>query len=223
MKRSILVLITFFLSGFGFSQTPLIMHKRMGGHEDNFHQAMQQTNNPIRQSNFGLPPTIYVKRAVIDSIIALNDSAVVVVTSQRVVEQFHWHDYASFDTLEQVFVCSDSMLQRSLTYDSTRNWTPGRDTLINHAVFNANLSCRDILFKLRDEFNLHQNGNREIEFIGFDCSIPKGKKGNSVPFMFLNFPKGPDFWIGVTFLFSLLYFLILYANRKYASATQTTF
>jgi len=194
------------------AQTPLIMHKRMGGTNQNFNTALAQPNALIRQSNFGLPPTIYVKKAIIDSVIVLNDSAVIVVTSQKLVQEFQWEQY-TFSAEDAVFVCNDSMLARSLTYDSTDTWKPGRDTLVNHQVFSAKLTCRDIQNKLANEFNIHQSSQNPIIFIGFDCSENrKNHRQNFLPLWISKLPKNPNTYILFFGLISLMYFFFL--NRK---------
>jgi len=159
------------------AQTPRIMHKRMGGTHENFLATLQNPNTPIRQSNFGLPPTIFVKRAVIDSIIVINDSSVLVVTSHQILEEFGFGRY-DYDTLAGAFVCPDSMMQKSLTYDSTGVWKPGRDLMVNHKVFTPVLSCEEIMNALRYQYGLY-NATQNTVFIGFDCSPKKKNKRGS--------------------------------------------
>lgn len=198
--------------GWAFTQTPRIMHKRMGGTNENFIQTMSDPNALIRQSNFGLPPTIYVKKAVIDSIIVLNDTSVIVVTSQKMVEEWDWNKY-EYSAEDSAFVCSNSMLVRSLTYDSTGTWQPGRDTLVNHAVFSSKFTCDEIKFRLRNDFNIYDSHQNPMVFVGFDCSQNQGSnRRNVLPLWFTYFPKKPNAYILIFGFISLLYFL--YTNRK---------
>ena len=216
--KTISSLALLLLVGCAFAQTPRIMHKRMGGTNENFIQTMSDPNALIRQSNFGLPPTIYVKKAVIDSIIVLNDTSVIVVTSQKMVDELDWNQY-KYSAEDSAFVCSDSMLVRSLTYDSTGTWQPGRDTLVNHAVFSSKFTCDEIKFKLRNEFNIYDSHQNPMVFIGFDCSKNQGRnRRNLLPLWFTNFPKNPNAYILIFGFISLLYFLFI--NRKRLSAAR---
>lgn len=206
--KSLFAILFVILNGAFLAQTPHIMHLRLGGTEATFQQNMQDPNSLIRQTNFGLGPAIFVKRAVIDSVIVVNDSTVVVVTSHQTLEEYWWGRHA-YDSTNQHYVCSDTMIQRFLTYDSTGMWIPGRDTLVNHAVFNAKLRCDQIIEKLRLDFELQQ-GSSSIVFIGFDCSeaLQKSKR-NFLPFILFKWPQNPNFWISIALGLSLLYFLVL--------------
>jgi hypothetical protein len=202
------------------AQTPHIMHLRLGGTEATFLQNMQDPNSVIRQTNFGLGPAVFVKRAVIDSIIAVNDSTVVVVTSHQTQEEYWWNETSVYDSINEHYVCSDSMIQRFLTYDSTGMWMPGRDTVVNHAVFNAKLRCEQINEKLFRDFGLRQS-SYSIVYIGFDCSEAQQRsKRNFFPFIFYKWPQNPNFWLSMAVGLSLLYFLVLqmktahFAKRK---------
>ncbi len=201
---------------FSFGQTPQIMHKMCGGTKSNFVQTMQDSDALIRQTNFGLPPTIYVKKAVIDSIIALNDSMVIVVTSHKVVEDFEFNYVYSEE--DSSFVCSDSMMQKSLTYDKTGDWQPGRDTLIHHSVFNAKHKCNYILDRLNYEFGVRTYRGHEVVFVGFDCSkAPNKEKRNIVPPFWFSSPFDPNSWMIVVALFSLVYFVVLRKRKAVLS------
>jgi len=197
------------------AQTPKIMHKRLGGTNDNFISTLQNLKAPIRQSNFGLPPTIQVKRAVIDSIIAINDSSVMVVTSHSLIEEFATGQYSYYDSISGFFVRHDSMVHKSLTYDSTGLWTPGRDLLINHAVFNAKLSCSTILSVLRNEFGLYYS-TKNVVFVGFDCSSQSQQKSKKNSFWLVFYePRNPNSLIIYAVFLCLSYFLILKWRLKF--------
>lgn len=218
MKRIGLGASMLLIGLFSFCQTPQIMHKMFGGTKSNFVQTMQDSDAVIRQTNFGLPPTIYVKKAVIDSIIALNDSTVIVVTSHKVVEDFESFSLV-YSEEDSSFVCSNSMVQKSLTYDKTGDWQPGRDTLINHGVFDAKQTCNDIRSRLSYEFGVRMSIGHEIVFIGFDCSkaADKKKRKNIVPPFWFSSPFDPNSWMIVVALFSLVYFVVLRKRKAVLS------
>lgn len=211
MKIPYFILFSLFFAvffTFTFAQTPGIMHKRLGGTNENFMATLQNPNAPIRQSNFGLPPTIYVKRAVIDSIIVLNDSSVLVVTSHKINEEFAWSNY-NYDTTNGIFVCADSMVQKSLSYDSTGVWKPGRDVMVNHAVFHPNAKCSEILNALRQQYGLY-HATHEVVFIGFDCSTKDAagkKKKGEIWWLNLPFPKQPQQLLLLALVLAVLYFV----------------
>lgn len=193
------------------AQTPKIMHKRLGGTNVDFHAALKDPNSPIRQSNFGLPPTIFVNRAVIDSIIVVNDSSVLVVTSYKTVEEFMWRNDYQYDTIQDIYISSDSLLLLSLDYDPQGTWKPGRDLMVNHAIFSPKLTCLQIESTLKNQYFL-LHAIQEIVFVGFDCSKPqhsnKKKKGESAWFIF---PKSntPNNFVLLALALSLTYFFLL--------------
>jgi hypothetical protein len=214
MKHSIFIFT--FLINFGFlSQTPNVFHKRLGGSHEDFYEVLSEKSALIRRSNFGLPPTIKVKRAIIDSIIVMNDSTVIVITSHKFTQEFALSDYA-FSEQEDAFVCSDSMLIKSLEYDSTGNWKPGRDTLVNHLLFTSKLSCIDILNKITQDYRIQNLYEHPITFIGFDCNTKdKRTKRSLISFLLSYFPKKPNEYLLFFALLSFLYFL--YLNRRFGS------
>lgn len=213
MKSLFAVLFAILNAAF-LAQTPHIMHLRLGGTEADFQKTMLDPNSLIRKSNFGLGPAIFVKRAVIDSVIVVNDSMVVVVTSHQFEEDLWWGRHA-YDSINQHYVCSDTMIQRFLNYDSTGMWMPGRDTVVNHVVFNSKLRCEQIIEKLSLDFGSQQNSS-SIVFIGFDCSeaLQKSKR-NFLPFILFKWPQNPNFWISIAVGLSLLYFLVLQMKTTY--------
>lgn len=223
MKTLTLICLGLWLTQVCFAQTPSIMHKRMGGTQENFNQTMSDPEALIRQSNFGLPPTIHVKRAVIDSIIVLNDTTVVVVTSHKLVEEFHWGDY-QWSAIDSTFVCSDTMLARSLEYDSTGTWKPGRDTLVNHALFSPRNTCNQILMALRDEYQIYSRRNTHIVFIGFDCTPQQNRnQRNFLPVIWNIFPKNPSTLVLIISIFSIFYFLYLRRKNEIKNSSEIEF
>ncbi len=212
LQKITFIFFVFFLFS-GGSQTPTILHKSLGGNQDNYFDALNDKNSPVSKTNLGLPPTIFVKKAVIDSIISLNDSTVVVVTSVKVVEGFDFSPNIVYDSDSSFYVCTDSMIQKSLTYDQTGEWKPGRDTLINHAIFNSKLTCDEI----RSELNNFQLGYYQIQnivFIGYDCSKNQKKK---TFYFFFNHIQPPHFFIFLLAFISVLYFFWLNNKNKKAS------
>ena len=183
------------------AQTPQILHKKLGDKSMSFDLALQAENSALLRTNFGLPPTIFVKRAVIDSVIAINDSTVVVSTTERVVEDYRYYQENN-DSLQSCHL--DSMLSRSITYDLTGDWKPGKDTLINHKIFNVSNTCEEIVQSLIHEFKIAPVSLGNTRFIGFDCGRQQAKKNEVFGFFT---PKNPPFFYLFVILFSLIYFL----------------
>jgi len=200
-----------------FSQTPQVLHKKFGGTSANFHLAAQNSEKPIHQTNFGLPPTIFVKKAVVDSVIALNDSVVVVITAKRVVKDYGYQDYSynNGDTAQSCHL--DSMLQKSIQYDNTGDWKPGRDTLVNHAIFNPSKTCEEIQFQLAKEFKIDASIQTTI-YIGFDCSQKQQEMKKNEVYLFWN-PNQPNLWMGLITLSAVLYLIIQLIIKKRKSIT----
>lgn len=199
------------------SQTPQVLHKKFGGTTANFQLAVQNKKHPIHQTNFGLPPTIFVKKAVVDSIIAINDSTVIVVTAKRVVEEFKFNEYNSFNS-DTILSCHrDSMLQKSIHYDASGKWKPGRDTLVNHAIFHPLKTCEEIAFQLANEFKIDASIYKTI-YIGFDCGQKQEemKKNEVLPFWNT---KQPYLWMSVVVILASFYLIFQLIFKKGKSIT----
>jgi len=209
--KNILGLIILIIFSYVSAQTPSIMLKRLRCSNEDLVTSLKKPNSPIRQSNFGLPPTIYLKRAVIDSIIVINDSSVLVVTSHQIKEELQWCG-CEFDTVGRFFFFSDSMLLKSLSYDSTGMWKPGRDLLINHGIFNSKYTCEEILTALDYKYRLNHATENTV-FVGFDCSSKRKSKRGEWVWLTIPITKDPNLWFGLALAISILYYIFLKAKQ----------
>jgi hypothetical protein len=134
--------VTFFLA---FSQTKLVAHRSHGGTANNFLEQYQQQN--LDNSNLGAAPRHYIASAVLDSLIYVNDTVVIMVTSRC--------------TLLQV---EENQING--------NWQPGRDTLTHHYLFTKCHQLDKIKRCLKYDYNF--KNQKDIKFIGYDNeAMPK--------------------------------------------------
>lgn len=182
--KSILILIALFLACIGHSQTKLIAHKSHGGSTTDFQQALKN-DRTLDASNFGEAPVHFVSRARLDSVIYINDSVVVMVTSIMNKKELFGNR-----VIMNELVCS----QRPS--DSSMVWKPGRDTLESHDVFSSGLPVERMRLRIEMEYNFANEVN-SIQFIGFDKSSSKSSEQKKGGFAWTPFspPSGNGPWM----------------------------
>lgn len=166
--------ITFFYSTILFivfnvnsiAQTKLIHHKSHSGSLISFKMAYKKNLFDIGESNFGMAPISIVKNAELDSLIFLNDSTTIMVTSEYCEDSFRPNkppkrprsspDYNYLDT------------------DTSTFWRPGKVIVQNHPDFNRKNPVDSIKKKLREKYYF-VNAPESVVFI--DSSI--NKKGGT--------------------------------------------
>jgi hypothetical protein len=205
MNKIFSILIFFLFAIQVCAQTPKIMHERMGGTPQDFHSIMNNPNAAIRKSNFGLPPTIAVKGAVIDTIQRINDSTVVVTSSEGELHiGYYWLDV----NFPEGSTCYDTLLKQALIYDSLSSWKPGKDTLINHPIFDARATPREIYRNLNKLIHSTEI-MRNTVFIGFEGNKIKN---NATPFLYILNKLKPQYLILFAGVLALLYRIALHRN-----------
>lgn len=129
------------LSGLSQAQTKRIFHKSHSGSSKTFTQTISVSLFNNGTSSFGKAPDISVKSARLDSLIALDDGTVVMVTT----------------------ACYTS---RSKKIKISKKWKPGREILYQHPYFskpNSVKSMREIIDK---EYHF-TNPASSVVFVGF--------------------------------------------------------
>lgn len=127
---------------FLFGQTKLIHHKSHSGTNSTFSAFFENDYFNIDKSNFGAAPRMFIKSAALDSLIHLNDTAVVMVTRET---------------------CGDGYRPKA---DPTV-WKAGRDTVYHHSLFSLRHEL-DSIKKTIDELYNFQNSVDEMVFIGYE-------------------------------------------------------
>lgn len=129
-----------FFTNIVFAQTKLIAFKSHSGNMENFKNAYEENLFDLPNDNFGAAPEPIIEEAALDSLIYLNDTAVIMVTSNYCIREF------------------------SKKY---RAWRPGRDTVFNHPLFCKKHSLDSIKEVLKTSYNF-ANSIDTVKFIGYD-------------------------------------------------------
>lgn len=116
------------------AQTKLISHKSHSGKTSNFSKAYSGNLFDIGNSNFGMAPEIHVRKAQLDSLIFINDSTTVMVTSEHC-----YNPYDPSNRKKRHYNRQNPQKEKELRKrdtDTTTVWQAGRNIVVNHPVFN---------------------------------------------------------------------------------------
>lgn len=139
-RNLILFLFVFAVSLTG-AQTKRIFHKSHSGKACTFNKTITDNYFGSLLSNFGMAPTLKVKSAKLDSLIAINDTTVIMVTS----------------------LCASPASKKS---SSSKLWKPGREILYKHMYFykaNSVSKMKNII----DSYYHFNNPANTVVFVGF--------------------------------------------------------
>jgi hypothetical protein len=134
------------------AQTKLINHRSHSGSNETF--ADKFANDAIPNSNLGASPTRIVLTAKLDSLIYVNDSTAVMVTSR---------------------FCAD----RYDVSEEPTNWKPGKDTIRSHPLFGKQHQLDVIKRTIKNDYNF--NDAKNIKYIGYDNFLPQEIKPKVKP------------------------------------------
>ena len=123
-----------------FGQTRLINHKSHSGKSTDFLKT-----HLTSISNFGMAPQRMVRNSKLDSLILIDEKTVIMITS----ESCHFEEYDGSDK------------------SVSKLWKAGRDTVIEHDVFNGKNSTEEIRKIIKQKY-FFANPADSIVFIGFD-------------------------------------------------------
>ncbi len=141
--KKIIFLSIFFASIFQCqAQTKLISHKSHSGSKANFKTALDNKLFDLPFSDFGEAPNPIIKMAKLDSLIYINDTAAVMVTS---------------------ISCTNTWIENA----DTTIWKEGTDTVYHHPLFNLKYDLDSIKKNLRKQYYF-RNDAKDIKFIGYD-------------------------------------------------------
>jgi hypothetical protein len=151
MKTTLFIL---FLSLIGLSsaQTKIIAHKSHSGNTHNFSKAYQKNLFEMGHSNFGHQMQVTVKNALLDSLIFVNDTCQIMITSE---------------------VC-----RNKFGGEKSSVWKAGRDTVYNHPLFLKQHALDSIKTVLKNQYYF-KNDIENTVFIGYSNSKPIINRSNS--------------------------------------------
>lgn len=164
--------------------------------------ANKSRSNPISNhaqdqvySNFGMAPQRYVQAAKLDTLIFLNDSLTVMVTSRGQISIPYRRD-----TSDMSFARESGL------------WKPGRDTVKNHPLFNLQKPEIEIRVIVEDDYNFINSAD-SIIFIYYQEPLTrkqirkaKRKKKKKNSFIPLWFKKNPGSFFFILIILSLFTF-----------------
>lgn len=181
-----------FFTNVVFAQTKLIAFKSHSGNMENFKNAYEENLFDLPNDNFGAAPNRWVNEAALDSLIYINDTAVIMVTSNYCMSEF------------------------SINY---KNWGPGKDTVYNHPLFCKKHSLDSIKEVLKTSYNF-ANSMDTVKFIGYDnlkkVKSKRKQKGFINVFFFDNNSNNfnlPSIFISI-FLASIVFVLFTQKLKK---------
>ena len=122
--NKILTLIACFAFGTFNAQTKLIAYKSHSGNTEKFNETISKDLFNSNDSNLGHSPFYYVKNAQLDSVIFIDETKTVIVTSEY---------------------CKNLIIERK------GNWNPGKDTLVNNPYFSIS-NLNNIKTELKNNF-----------------------------------------------------------------------
>lgn len=181
-----------FFTNVVFAQTKLIAFKSHSGNMENFKNAYEENLFDLPNDNFGAAPNRWVNEAALDSLIYINDTAVIMVTNNYCMSEF------------------------SINY---KNWGPGKDTVYNHPLFCKKHSLDSIKEVLKTSYNF-ANSMDTVKFIGYDnlkkVKSKRKQKGFINVFFFDNNSNNfnlPSIFISI-FLASIVFVLFTQKLKK---------
>jgi hypothetical protein len=178
-------------AGTTFSQTKLIFHKSHSGSSSSF---MKSING--NYSNFGRAPIREVKNAMLDSVIFLNDTSAVMVTSEYCTRKGEYSPAEMEGTTK--------------TRNQGELWRAGRDTVYNHPLFSRKHSLDSIKMVVATEYYFKNNIDN-VRFLGYDNeAVPETQKVVKQPAQ----KNGNEVYLLLVFVIALLLFSMAPAARS---------
>jgi hypothetical protein len=138
------ILLIFALGSNG--QTKKIFHKSHSGHKSTFNEALTNNLFGAAGSNFGTIPRQFMNDARLDSLIAVNDTTVILVTSY----------------------CRKNADKKAIS----KKWKPGREIAYHHPDFYKKNTVERIKSVLKSNYYF-VNSPDSVTFIGFAKSTSK--------------------------------------------------
>ncbi len=131
------------------AQTKLISHKSHSGSNATFNLALKH-NSDLLSSNFGQAPNPTIRIAELDSLIFLNDTTVVMVTTES---------------------CTNRWIENA----DTTIWKEGKDTVFHHPLFHLQNDLDSVKKNLKNEY-FFKNDIDNVTFVGYDNGESISKK-----------------------------------------------
>jgi hypothetical protein len=151
MANTKITLILFFVFCMieGISQTPTLAHKS----RSNPSEINQELDH--NYSNFGIAPNRYVIAAKLDSLIFLNDSLTIMVTSKGHISIPYRRDTSDYSSHKEM-----------------GKWSPGRDTVKNHPIFNLQKPEIEIRVIIEEDYNFINSAD-SIVFVYYKAPLTR--------------------------------------------------
>lgn len=147
--KPIILLFSLVLSCISIAQTKLIAFKSHSGNIKEFYELVENRDIDMIPHNLGMAPQKIIKSSQLDTVIYVNDTTTVVITSVYSQDEYD-------------------------PYDQPWLWSPGKDTARHDLVWNQK-DPQKIKKKLKKEFNF-RNSMDSVVFVGFPTETTKPKE-----------------------------------------------
>ena len=155
--KTILLFVLLGLSPLVQAQTKVIAFKSHSLQMEHFITALEDPTHNLSAHNLGAAPQSFIKTAVLDSVIFINDSAAIMVTSEY-CEKNPW--YSSRPALD---VPNGKTL-----------WGSGSDTVYHHPLFTQQHALDSIKTQLKEHYYFRESIDSTV-FVGYDNKRPVEK------------------------------------------------
>lgn len=173
MIQNLFIFIVLLATTFCRAQTKIIAHKNHSGSKQTFSKLLKENN--LGDSNFGVAPEVDIKRAQLDSLIFVNDTTQIMVTTISCSNKNGedaitngWSD-AKQKKIKALEVSEDK---------KTSIWEAGRDTVFNHRIFSNKNDLRYIKVLLDSKYYFTKPAE-EVVFVGYLDKPEMDKAENS--------------------------------------------
>jgi hypothetical protein len=167
MKKRLLLILLFPVIN-TTAQTKVIAHKSHSGNSHNFSKAYQHNLFDMRSSNFGEAPQPEIKRARLDSVIFVNDTCQIMVTTETCTDRF------GGNAITKDWNTTTNSWQKALEVSKDKKtsvWKAGRDTVYNHYLFAHHESLEWIKERIKKDFYFANSIDSTV-FEGYNNAKP---------------------------------------------------
>jgi hypothetical protein len=163
MKHTILILLIISLIDTCAAQTKLIAHKSHSGNSLSFRELLKSNNPALKTSNFGDIPQPEIKTARLDSLIFVNDTCQIMVTTEVCTDRF------GGEAITQEWNHQKNGWQKAIEVSKDKKssvWKSGRDTVYHHALFSQNESLDYVRTTLKSRYHFVNKAECAV-FVGY--------------------------------------------------------
>lgn len=161
------------------AQTKVIAHKSHSGNKSTFSKAYQKSLFDSKNSNFGVSPEVDVTNAQLDSLIFVNDTTQIMVTTEFCSNRFGKDARTEGEVWNSKNKRWVTVKAQEVSEDrKTSKWKAGRDTVYNHRLFSKKNDLRYIKVLLDSKYSFTKPA-KDVVFVGYSDKPEMDKAENS--------------------------------------------